>query len=96
MSPKHNKTSSSKGILGRVKDVSEPEREKMKRQLNAQSARRYRERKKEDEARLQQAFDRNEEQMVRLEKIVLDLSAQIKGPEPQHCGESSGNGNKRK
>lgn len=67
---------------GRVKDLPEPRRSVVMKQLNAESARRYRERQKRKITSMEEEFKQNEKKIASLEKMVTTLSDEIKRPSP--------------
>lgn len=71
------------------------ERKQVMRRNNAESARLYRERKREEEEHIQDVFEQNERRIEALEKMVDSLSTELDNPQVKSSRGQPGNTNPR-
>ena len=74
------RVSSSEKTSRQRKDISEEEAQRIKRERSANSARRFRARKRQEELYLQAAVNENTGRIRELENMVDELSAELDGP----------------
>lgn len=87
---------SSQNAKNGAKKMSEQQKRDMLRHKNTQNARRNRRRWRENDSEMQQIYDSNERKIEKLERMVVDLSDELKRPNSKHLRTSKSNETKPK